>query len=105
MDKKGKKQVRKQFRELIKNLDLTPDQVAFLLTQYADEDFVIGIHNTRAGYENILNAGLRNQNSQYQNTNEIANTVNYNDSLWPLLLYANSQQAVGSRTVCYSKNS
>lgn len=97
MDKREKKELRKDYRKLIKDLNLTPDQVAFLLTQYVDEDFIIGIHNTMAGYDNIFKQGLRNQNSQYKNTDELANTINYNDKIWTLLAYANLQQSVGYR--------
>ena len=94
MDKTEKNR-RSEFRELSKKMNLTPDQVSFLLTQYADEDCVIGIHNTRGiGHETFFDTGLRNQTSMYDESNDLTNTVNYSDNLWTLLAYSNLNQNV-----------
>ena len=94
MDKREKNR-RSEFKELSKKLELTPDQVSFLLTQYGDEDCVIGIHNTWGiGHQAFFNTGLRNQTSMYEESNNLTNTVNYSDNLWTLLAYSNLNQKV-----------
>lgn len=96
MDKKQLKQRKKEYRKLAAELNLTSEQIAFLLAQYTDNDCIIGIHNTIYGYENIFRVGLYNQNSSGLNTAELSNTVNYNDSLDALLKYINMQQELES---------
>ncbi|MBR0350453.1 MAG: hypothetical protein IJH76_01290 [Clostridia bacterium] len=92
MDKKQLKHMKREYKKLAKELSLTSEQVSFLLEQYMDSDYVIGIHNTSISYESFFEAGLHNQTSTGQDSHELSNTINYNDLIYALLLYVNSQQ-------------
>lgn len=90
MDKKEKKYREKEYKALIKELSLSPEQVSYLLTQYTDEDCIIGIHNAKyIPRDNFFKTGLRNYTSMDEESNDLSNTVNYSDNLWTLLAYCN----------------
>ncbi|MBQ3408248.1 MAG: hypothetical protein IJH12_03475 [Clostridia bacterium] len=89
MDRETIKRYKKRLRELLKkgNIRLTDEQVKFLIDLYSDEECSVGIHNTWVPYESILEDGLHNYNSMWEESNDISNTVMYSSWIDALTMY------------------
>lgn len=83
------KNSRRFTRGYMRSIDATEPQLDFLIEQFSDNDCVVGIHNTFLEHENFFKVGLRNQNSLYQKSSDLSNTVYYSKMLITLAIYPN----------------
>ena len=83
------KSLKNLYKDMLYSVDMTQEQLNFLLENYLDEDTIIGIHNTSFDYNSFFRDGLYNQTSMGGNSVELANTIMYTDLLCGLAVYPN----------------
>ena len=85
MSQKGK--IIKLLKGIINDVDMTEEQVHFLLNNYKDEDTIIGIYNTYQNYNDIFEKGIEMQNVKEKETRDLTSTIMYSDNIVSLSLY------------------
>ena len=80
-------------------LNLSPEQINCIIENYKDPNYILGFHNTyNTNYKSFFKSGLYNQNSSFENTDDLANTVFWNEILLSSLLYPSG--GVGNSNMC-----
>ena len=77
------------YKGMIKSVDATEEQLNFLLENYLDEDYIMGIHNTRSDHEVFFEVGLHNQTDMGKDSTDLTNTVMWSDNFASLMVYPN----------------
>ena len=84
------RRLKKIYKDVLKNVNATEQQLEFLLQNYIDEDYIIGIHNTLVtDYNCFFINGLHNRTSLGSKVADLSNAVFYDDIFAGLLYYIN----------------
>lgn len=93
--------IEKYYKRVLKSVDATDEQINYLLTQYVDEKYIIGIYNTELDYSIFFEDGIYDEENQ--EIEQISNIVMYSENLENLLIYPNGDGKKREKTAIILK--
>ena len=91
-------------KDLLDSIDIKDEQIDYIIRMYADEDTIVGIHNTfKKDTDVYFKNGIMNTNDIGESVSSLSNTVMYTDMLPTLLAYANGDGEKREKTAIVLK--